>query len=390
MRKGKSDMKRILWILLIILLAAISRQDYTEAKVTGPCANCHTMHNSQNGTAMATYGASGQPWTGSGTNQELTRGACLGCHGIGTANIVNIGGSNIPQVWHTDGSGDLAGGNFAYITGAKGSGASDRKGHNVIDIGKTDATLTQPPGLEINMIGLNKVTNTTLTCAGTYGCHGYRKLHWPDYTPISGIPAVKGAHHTHISGKMDVASSYANSYRFLTGVKGYEASNWQNLDANNHNEYFGTTTPPSYYSGCANYCHPNSAAGVQATNNTISGFCYTCHGNFHELTGNGAAGTGIGSTNHSPFQRHPTDIVIPNSGEYAGYSTYNVQAPVARQVVPGSISATVSPGTDIVMCLSCHTAHASDYPSMLRWDYNTMVAGGGGSGGCFTCHTQKN
>jgi len=41
------------------------------------------------------------------------------------------------------------------------------------------------------------------------------------------------------------------------------------------------------------------------------------------------------------------------------------------------------------MCLSCHVAHGSPYADMLRWDYGTMVAGGGGSGGCFTCHTQK-
>jgi hypothetical protein len=43
------------------------------------------------------------------------------------------------------------------------------------------------------------------------------------------------------------------------------------------------------------------------------------------------------------------------------------------------------------MCLSCHGAHATDYPDILRWNYDTMNAGGGGLDvGCFTCHTQKN
>ncbi|MCG2708765.1 MAG: hypothetical protein L6246_00355, partial [Thermodesulfovibrionales bacterium] len=74
---------------------------------------------------MATYGG------GTGPNSCLTRGTCFGCHGMGPTKTVTIGGSVIPQVYHTDASGDLAGGNFAYILGAKGSGASDAKGHNI-------------------------------------------------------------------------------------------------------------------------------------------------------------------------------------------------------------------------------------------------------------------
>ncbi len=77
---------------------------------------------------MADYGATGQPWKGTGPYPALTRGSCLGCHGMGGSNkIVTIGSSEIPQVYHTD-TEDLAGGNFAYILGAKGSGAADSKG----------------------------------------------------------------------------------------------------------------------------------------------------------------------------------------------------------------------------------------------------------------------
>src|SRR4030043_995558 len=121
---------------------------FADAKFTGPCVISHTMHNSQNGTAMATYGATGQSWKGTGPYGALTRGNCLGCHGMGTANkIVTIGGSDVPQVYHTDATGDLAGGNFAYILGAKGSGASDAKGHNVKDIVDSDDVLNAAPGL---------------------------------------------------------------------------------------------------------------------------------------------------------------------------------------------------------------------------------------------------
>jgi len=80
------------------------------------------MHNSQGGTEMATYGGE------TGPNSFLTRGSCIGCHAQGTGNkIENIGGSEIPQVYHTDSS-DLAGGNFGYIDGKKGA-ASNSHGH---------------------------------------------------------------------------------------------------------------------------------------------------------------------------------------------------------------------------------------------------------------------
>ncbi|MBW1795261.1 MAG: cytochrome c3 family protein [Deltaproteobacteria bacterium] len=88
--------------------------------------------------------------------------------------------------------------------------------------------------------------------------------------------------------------------------------------------------------------------------------------------------------------RHPSDKVLPSSGEYASYTTYSVEAPVGRTTVPDAMGNTVTPGTDVVTCLSCHVAHASDYPDLLRWDYSTMNAGGGeNTSGCFVCHTEK-
>ncbi len=349
------------------------------AKVTGPCVNCHTMHNSQDDSAMATYGADGQPWKGTGPYGALLRATCLGCHGIATSKIVTIGGSDIPQVYHTDGSGDLAGGNFAYILGAKGGGASDAKGHNVKDVVNPDDVLNAAPGL-MPSSGHNMIINdTNLTCAGQIGCHGNRSG-----TIGSGTPSLKGAHHQNVNGKCDTADTVANSYRFLLGVKGLEntgASKWQNASSGDHNEYFGATTPMNI--GCGNSCHLGPSGSVKPPNNTISGFCATCHGQFHDQTE-------IGVTSSS-FKRHPSDVVLPTSGEYAGYTSYSVEAPVGRTTVPDSPSNTVTPGTDVITCLSCHAAHATNYPDLLKWDYDNMiVADPTKSGGCFTCHTQKN
>ena len=373
---------------LMVLLMVYPIQ--THAAVTGACSNCHTMHNSQDGNSMA-YGASGEPWEDIGPNQYLTRGGCMGCHGQGTANrIENIGGSEVPQIFHTDPAGDLAGGNFAYITGTKGSGASDAKGHNIQDLGNTDDTLVYAPGF-FPLQHDTPVNTANLTCAGTIGCHGNRGK--PGIQGMgANVQVMGGAHHQNQGEQLNTADEIYNSYRFLRGVKGYENDGtykWQNYNATNHNEYFGATTPADI--GCsASSCHTSN--GVQPPNNTISGFCATCHGSFHVL---GDADIdiqdeGIGGDITSPFTRHPTDILLPNIEEYSGYTVYSTETPVARTSVPTGMSSTVTPGSDVVMCLSCHVAHASNYPDMLRWDYSSITAGGGGSGGCLNCHTAKN
>ena len=381
--KSQRYWSKNLILICIVFVVAIVLNGFPAsaiAAISGECSNCHTMHNSQSASAMATYGASGQPWKGTGPYESLTRGDCLGCHGSGSVNAKGLDPlTGAPQVYH-DGSGgapDLAGGNFAYILGTKGSlVASDAKGHNVIDLGDAESTLTSPPPghhapstLTLNVPGGN------FTCSGLTGCHGRRS---------SGV-TMKGAHHQNVNGQLNTADQVYNSYRFLMGVKGLEntVTKWQNVDASDHNEYFGAITPMTFSGNCS-ICH--TPQGVQPTNDTMSGFCGTCHRSFHVTDG-------IGGTS-SPFERHPTDIILPNSGEYAGYNgvgnPYSVEAPVARTSVPASPGNTVSPGNDVVMCLSCHKAHATDYPDMLRWDYTTMIAGAGGSGGCFTCHTNKN
>ncbi|MBI5665665.1 MAG: hypothetical protein HZC49_11365 [Nitrospirae bacterium] len=358
MRKEKNG--ALLTILIVILLAASLKP--VSATITGPCANCHTMHNSQGGGSDMLSGQTGPQGL-------LLKGDCLGCHGIGTSKIVSLGTSEVPQVYHNDTS-DLAGGNFKYIeTGG------DSRGHNVVELGNPEETLSEPPGhhspssIEVN-----------ITCSGISGCHGKR---------ASG-ESFKGAHHKNADGKLDTADQVYNSYRFLYGVKGYENTTgsykWQNYNVSNHNEYFGDDTPMSF-TGC-NICH--TPQGVQPTNHTISGFCGTCHREFHTVGG-------IGGDTSSPFERHPTDIVLPGgTTEYVNYNgsgnPYSVEAPVARTTVPDSIGSTVSPGsgTDAVMCLSCHMAHASNYADMLRWDYDAINAGGGTSNnGCFICHTKK-
>ncbi|HFQ88619.1 MAG TPA: hypothetical protein ENK27_00965, partial [Desulfobulbus sp.] len=203
------------------------------AAIRGVCFNCHTMHNSQNNEAM-TFDGSTVP------NDDLTRGGCFGCHARGgTSATVSLGPDTLPQVMHS-GATDLAGGNFGYITGLKGSGAADNKGHNIRDLTGSDAVLYAPPG------GIRQFAHDTggnvntdnLTCAGTNGCHGYR------YAGSAYPEGIRGAHHRNVGGRLDQATEPANSYRFLMGVKGFESADWQeHASAANHNEYYGLLTP---------------------------------------------------------------------------------------------------------------------------------------------------
>jgi Doubled CXXCH motif (Paired_CXXCH_1) len=384
-KNGKVECSRIRIVISLSAACLVSLIwcSSAAALIKGVCSDCHTMHNSQNNGAMNFDNSDI-------ANDNLTKGDCLGCHAQGGSSAtVDLGTSSIPQVMHT-GATDLAGGNFGYITGITGGGAADNKGHNIKSLTGEDAVLYAPPGglpFAGHDIGGN-VNTENLTCAGVNGCHGYRYTGSPNPAGVG----ISGAHHKNSDGQLDQAVEPANSYRFLMGVKGFESSDWQeNPSVANHNEYHGLLMPVRL--GCGSggtmNCH-NNTTGVQPPDGTMSQFCATCHGNFHTLeTGDS---DGVGSLVTSPFRRHPTDLALPITGEYAAYTVYNLEAPVARITVPAAATSAVTPGSDVVMCLSCHVSHASDYPSMLRWDYTTMVAGNGGAAagtGCFVCHTTK-
>jgi hypothetical protein len=254
--------------------------------------------------------------------------------------------NNTPIVYNTDTiNNPLAGGNFNYIR------ADDSKGHNVAGIKAQDVTLGLiPPG--------GSALTFQLTCAGEFGCHGDRS---------SGKGEITGmylTHHTDDTAGI-TGSSVGLSYRFLNGILGKEDPDWEQDNINtSHNEYKGSTS---------------------SATDTISYLCAQCHGNFHPWEG-GPSEVGVAT----PWFRHPTDIALNSTGEYASYTTYSLVAPLARPDTDNVLDTTeVTPGTDIVMCLSCHRAHASPYYKSLRWDYKSSTLSTALSG-CNVCHTSKN
>lgn len=337
------------------------------AKVVGSCGNCHTMHNSQDNAPMAHTGE-GVGWNAEGVisggtvqdtpNATLLIADCVGCHSSTTdATIIDFGSNKVPIVFNTGAypTKPLAGGNFYQV--AQGE-AYDGYGHNVYGISDIDTNLTQAPG-NTRCSGPAGSCHNTLAVApggdnyqrgGCQGCH-YQVYHHVDNEQYRFL------------NSHDLPNAY---------VEGNEHAYWEHADyadANNHNMYKGVDKEAS------------STSSVLKTTHSISAYCGGCHNEFHSNDGTGT----------SVWLRHPTDITLPEEGEYAQYNPvtdYSLEAPVAW----------INPGTPvrseaIVMCLSCHRVHGSQYPDILRWDYDEMIAAEAADEykdtGCFVCHRTK-
>ncbi|MBA1340540.1 MAG: hypothetical protein C5S40_00135 [ANME-2 cluster archaeon] len=271
----------------------------------------------------------------------------------------------------------LAGGNFYWVSD-DGEG-DDAKGHNVWGvIFATDSSLDTAPG---------KTDDECYVChamifdyddepTGCAGCH--REPH-PDADSLITTPGDEYCFLTGHSDGKDLGVTGIKDKKDKDGSDG----DWQySKSSSDHNEYRGIAGDDgSGLKSIGGYPH------------TTTGYCTGCHGKFHSEQKN-AGGDWI---------RHPSDWVIPletditkkfydafgSGGTDTG--TYDPDVPVAR-ANPTSISSEVNLGSDMVMCLSCHVAHGSQYSDMLRWKYDDMIVGTQGVGkekGCFKCHTDK-
>ena len=350
-------MRKILVISLITLLSAVLTCGFAYAAITGPCSDCHTMHNSQDGLNQA------KDFTGTLTGTaygNLTKSSCLGCHnGVlgGSVTAPNVFANNY-DIGLT--SNIAAGGSFAGSwTNPTVAQTTDAMVHNVTDLSSLmpygqEGTLTAPPGDNAS----TGITNLNFTCAGFNGCHGDRT----NGSLTSSDEGIKGFHHQ---------SKGKGSYRFLqlktsaTNIKGSGSSDWEQITGgptdSDHNIYSADTT-----------------AG-------ISKFCGTCHGTFHDSIGTAGA-----------WIRHPTDNLLSatgwnlNSINVSG-GTHYTNYPFAFQDgdMPTTGQAYNANTTGArVACVSCHRAHGTPYSDILRWDYSEQLAGEGSSSsiGCLGCH----
>jgi hypothetical protein len=339
MKGGEKEMKKTIVVGLIALLSVVSVYGFADAKVSGLCSDCHTMHFSQNGI---------DPVGATGPNAHLLLNSCLGCHaGTGIAGAPLVDGTDLTYT---------AGGSFANAVTA------DAMTHNVVDglagwttvVGVDDDLGNDAPG------GVS--LGAQLKCAGVNGCHGSHVV--GETTSDQGI---KGFHHDSTSyAYLRIAVSNSGEG---TDVYGIGSSTWEKTAGggaltSNHNVYCSSATEG------------------------ISKFCANCHNTFHATTSSGGS-----------WIRHPTDnptsvlagtpTVDVLNNPYA-FTRAQIDGPPAMLTTDMATGTAYTAANGQVMCMSCHRAHATKYADILRWDYTSaggQKAGGGGvTYGCLGCH----
>ncbi|MFH0808941.1 MAG: hypothetical protein V2A77_00495 [Pseudomonadota bacterium] len=380
------------------------------------CSACHTMHNSQNGS----------PVVADGPLPHCLVNGCVGCHSnggdgneAGGAVIKEMGGNKVPVVWNInnppeivsgiEGPG-LAGGNFYWVaTGspyappadeaareAKKVGgdtnkgairARDRRGHNVLGISAKDSRLNVAPGGPPDLA----------TLSACQGCH-YDLTKDDD---ILGDEHPGGCRGCHVRPQHhEIAEGSDKWYRWLTSphvdgdydsvtmeliegpprhVVGWEDPDWGRfIGPFRHNEYSGVS---------------NGETGARS----MDRYCLGCHPKM--------SGAGGGNT---AWKRHPSGVTVEHyrgrwGVDLTGLPLYDPQVPVARPWAKfEGASSVVKLGEDLVMCLSCHYAHGSQYRAMLRWPYFeeevitpdsnghlALPAPSPTAANCRTCHTMS-
>ena len=340
-------MKKSLNILTIMLAAVAMIAAFScpaLANVSGQCSSCHTMHDSENGSAMAT----------GGPHAALLLNSCIGCHTTTTSGDAY---ANATPFVAGPGLGDSACCAGGFFPDTMGTGNNNDE-HHGISIAQTNA----PAGYDDTWY-TGTTTDNGLGCAGSNGCHGTQ-------TDLSDMDAISGGHH-------DTSSTYRMLYVGTDTVCGDPAADYEEA-------IIASPETTVSLTGTNQNVNIYSAGTVGTTEATISEFCGKCHGVFH-----GANGTPSNGTTNAADEwiRHPSDFALPAGWAMGGAYTFDGND--AKNNPFGFDNAEYTAGTTVTQatCLSCHRAHGTANNDLLRWAYSTQTAGTATADyGCLGCH----
>ncbi len=391
--KGMKLMTVILAVAMITLGVSSMAFAYHDGGVAY-CEGCHTMHNSINDAAVTTTAGAvqfnGQVYLLKGSDQSST---CLNCH----ANA-NPGGYHIMTPGMTATSLPVQmtpGGDFGWLQVAGGAGEINGvdHGHDIIaaDFGLTgDARYTTSPG------GSYPAGN--LYCSSCHDPHGKYRQYLNGGTLTMGAPTIGSALGPIISSGSygAVPDGFGNAvgvYRLLAGVN-YLPDSVSGTPAAQFTNPSPFAVAPSTY----NIGESNGDTRV-AYGGGMSEWCANCHGQMqnvgapdapHEHPAGDNAGAELNQTGAQGWTLEAGYNAYVKSGDLTGtqatsysslvpyeenitYNTANIAALAAEAGDNGSASK-VGPatgGTEVVMCLSCHRAHASAWFKGVRWNPNS-------------------
>lgn len=358
---------------------------------TGACEGCHTMHNSLNGLA-----------TGKITSQYLLLGSddsstCLNCHmgSTGGYQVMSgaFGAQGLPSQM-TPG-GDFAWLNIttSYVTSTLVAGINNgtRHGHNIVaadyGLGPSIVFLTAPGGT---------YPSINLSCTSCHDPHGGTRVNGSYQFAVAAIGQNVGP----IVGSgsrgtlLPTTSSSVGVYRLLGGVNYLPISlTGTNLAFTNpppfafaplisNRSEAVTDTRVAYGSGMSEWCencHPglhgdSNPAGlshptgnIMANNLTsalsnVDSQAITIAARYNNYIATGNL-TGNAQTSYTSMVPYEEGLVM-NSTSYPDLATRAVNDGSQK----GGPMYYASGGNERVMCVTCHRAHASAWPMILRWN----------------------
>ncbi len=360
---------------------------------TGACEGCHTMHNSLDGlTRTITGDTSGYLLLGSDDSST-----CLNCHmgSTGGYQVMSgaIGARGVPSQM-TPG-GDFAWLNIttSYVTSTLMAGVNSgtRHGHNIVamdyGLGPSAVFMTAPGGTYPSL---------NLGCTSCHDPHGATRVDGSYEFTVAALGQNPGPiAGSGSQGKLKpTANSSVGVYRLLGGVNYLPASlKSTNLAfiapppfafaplVSNRSEAV-TDTRVAYGNGmsdwCAN-CHPglhgdSTPVGLPHPTGNIMAHMLTSalsnvdsqaisiarRYNNYVTTGNLTGNVQTSYTSMVPYE----EGLSMNNMTYADLATRAVNDGSQK----GGPTFYATGGNEHVMCLTCHRAHASAWPMILRWN----------------------
>jgi hypothetical protein len=357
------------------------------------CDGCHTMHNSSGNakmTANALAQFQGNNFLLKGSDNSST---CLNCHGTPTA---KPGGYHIYTSDVAAGGAPVnftPGGDFGWLkisttgTGSRGqtvTNLGERHGHNIVaaDFGLiADAKLAKAPG--------GDYPAANLSCASCHDPHSRSRV-----VDTNGTIAVTafGSATLPIAG----SGSYGDAPTATEAVGVYRLLASRNYSQMSVTGYTAFNADPPVAVAPATYNQSEGTAEVRvAYGQGMSEWCANCHRAIHNGNVNGAnsalihpagntavlsakannlAGDASGTTIAAIYNAYKKsgDLTGAQASAYTSLVPYEEGTGVIATLKShsdntGAQTAGPSTGTENVMCLSCHRAHATGFSSMTRW-----------------------
>ena len=344
------------------------------------CESCHTMHNSI-GDATVVPGSTqftGVNYLLKNSDQSST---CINCHSGAT-----LSGKNVFTTGSIAGVGPAnytPGGDFAWLTKKISTSIpGDRLGHNVVakDFSlQADATFTKAPG--------GTYSRDNLTCISCHDPHPKARID-NTYTIVypkigSSVPPIykSGSY-----GDAPTATEAVGVYRLLGG-NGYVPKSYAGGPAFSYDP--PVAVAPSTYNRMETTTDTRVAYGKG-----MSEWCANCHGSIHadnvstnfiHPASNNAVLTPTVVANYNAYKKSGDLTGLPATSytslvpfeEGLGLSAANITTLKGHAGAGTGSTAGPSTGTENVMCLTCHRAHATGFKNITRWNNAEFITSAG-------------